>query len=305
MRLPGLIPAAGPSEAQVEAFLLANNNTGGPTVDAYVDAPATFAANYLGGAACTSPTTGPITESVTSSSIETAESLTAESRVSSSDDDTSSLMWLASGENKSQQSVVKLTESEVSAMVQAAISRWADAGLSAKSIAKLQSLTFEIADLPDGQLASATSSRIILDETAAGYGWFFDATPSDDNEFEVLVIDQELQATPASPAYGRVDLLSVLMRQLGSTVKSGKAKLQGPQAWLMESTIEPGTRRAPEFKKSDVARSTAPKSGKAAIASNKASVAQQPGWSPPCGRRDRRASWRPRAGASSRSSPRW
>ena len=33
-----------------------------------------------------------------------------------------------------------------------------------KDLAKLQAITFEIADLPDGQLATATSSKITLDE---------------------------------------------------------------------------------------------------------------------------------------------
>ena len=111
--------------------------------------------------------------------------------------------------------VVSLTQSEVSAMAQAAIARWAEAGLSARTVARLQSMTFEIADLPDGQLAKVTSSKIILDETAAGYGWFFDATPSDDNEFDVPVQNKELQTTEYSNAHGRVDLLTVLMQQLG------------------------------------------------------------------------------------------
>jgi hypothetical protein len=53
LRLPGLTTPA--TQGGVTAFVLANNNVGGTTVDAIADAPATFAANYLGGAACTSP----------------------------------------------------------------------------------------------------------------------------------------------------------------------------------------------------------------------------------------------------------
>ena len=281
IRLPGLVPAGTElqRQTQVQAFILANNNVAGTVVSAFVDAPATFASTFIGGAACTTPTTGPITESFTSSNA-TSESLTAEAPAASSNDNKNddNVMWAARGENIGQQNVAKLTQAEVSAMVQAAIARWSEAGLSAKSLAKLQALTFEIADLPAGQLATATSSKITLDETAAGHGWFFDVTPSDDNEFGVLVENQELQATESSAAYGRVDLLTVLMRQLGSTVRSGKAKLHGPEAWLLESTLEPGTRRAPAFKKSDSAKASAPKGSKAVVASNKASVAEQPNY---------------------------
>src|SRR6185369_14595612 len=145
-----------------------------------------------------------------------------------------------------------LTPSEASAMLQAAIARWADAGLSNGNLAKLQSLTVEVADLPDGQLATANSSKIVLDETADGYGWFFDTTPSDDNEFQVPVPDKELQTTDSSAANNRIDLLTVLMRQLSSQVSRGKsASLVGPAAWLMENTLGTGTRRAPSFKKTD------------------------------------------------------
>ena len=42
---------------------------------------------------------------------------------------------------------------------------------------------------------------------------------------------------------GRVDLLTVLMRQLGSDVSRAKSVLKGPQKWLMENTL--GHRYAP------------------------------------------------------------
>ena len=126
---------------------------------------------------------------------------------------------------------------------------------------KLQSFSYEIADLPEGQLATLKGNTITLDTTGAGYGWFFDTTPSEDNEFDVPVPNQELQTTEYSGAHGRVDLLTVLMRQLGSTLKQSKSKLHGPQSWLMENTLEPGTRRAPEFKMSAAGKVSAPKAG--------------------------------------------
>jgi hypothetical protein len=134
-------------------------------------------------------------------------------------------------------------------MLQAAIARWADAGLSASNVAKLQSLTVDVADLPNGQLATVNSSTITLDETGAGYGWFFDTTPGDDNEFAVPVQDKELQTIDSSAANGRIDLLTVLMRELGTQISRGKSSLKGSQAWLMQTTLGTGTRRAPSFKR--------------------------------------------------------
>jgi Ca2+-binding RTX toxin-like protein len=182
---------------------------------------------------------------ITASSVK-SDSVTAEATSSSAGSE--SILWASKGENRDPQHVKSLSESEASAMLQAAITRWADGGLTASQFAKLQGLKLEVANLPDGQLATASSSKIVLDETAAGYGWFFDATPNDDNEFEVTVPNQELQTTDQSAASGRIDLLTVLMRQLGSQVSNGKSAAKGPQAWLMEGSLDIGTRRAPAFK---------------------------------------------------------
>src|SRR5262249_30576673 len=148
-------------------------------------------------------------------------------------------LYAAKGESTTSQHVVSLTPAAASAMLQAAIGRWADAGLSAANMARLQSLTVDVADLPAGQLATITSTKITLDETAAGYGWFFDSTPSDDNEFDVSVPDKELQSTETSAAENRMDLLTVLMRQLGSQINRGKSALEGQAGWLMEGTLTP------------------------------------------------------------------
>ena len=46
IRLPGLASA---TQSGVQNFVLANNNTAGTVVSAYVDAPATFATAFSGG----------------------------------------------------------------------------------------------------------------------------------------------------------------------------------------------------------------------------------------------------------------
>src|SRR6185369_10743950 len=113
---------------------------------------------------------------------------------------------------------VKLTQSELNSMLQAAIQRWRESDASAEDLARLLALTFEVSDLPNGQLATINGTSVKIDEDAAGYGWFFDTTPSDDNEFAVRVADKELQTTETSAADGHIDLLTVLMRELGSQI---------------------------------------------------------------------------------------
>src|SRR5688572_12931832 len=265
VRLPGY-GGANNDNAAVVAYLTGRNTL---TTAAAANTVPT-GGGFIGGAACTAPSVaGPITPDST-----TSENLTLEAT-------SNDILFATRGENKNPENVVKLTQSEVSAMVEAAISRWAEAGLSAKSLGKLQSLSFEVADLPDGQLATATSSKITLDETAAGYGWFFDATPSDDSEFEVPVPNKEFQTTDTSSANARVDLLTVLMRQLGSQTSFGKSGLQGPAAWLMEGTLGTGERRAPAFKAATVGKlrsapgTTAKQQARAATATEKREASYQ------------------------------
>jgi hypothetical protein len=65
-----------------------------------------------------------------------------------------------------------------------------------------------IADLPDDLLglASSSTNTIWLDTDAAGYGWFVDATPEDDDEFG----DE-----PDAAVADRMDALSVIFHELG------------------------------------------------------------------------------------------
>ncbi|HEY3582719.1 MAG TPA: Ig-like domain-containing protein, partial [Pyrinomonadaceae bacterium] len=252
VRLPGYGGAA-TDTAAVVAYIQ-GRNTGSETGSATVQSPG---GGFVGGAACSSPALGPVSAGPTTSSLST-ESVSSNVNLATESDN---ILWAVKGENKDPQHVISLTPSEVSAMLQAAIARWAEAGLSSKNLAKIQSLPVEIADLPDGELAVANSSKIVLDATAAGYGWYFDNTPSDDNEFEVAVPDKERQSTEISAADNRIDLLTVLMRQLGTQVSRSKsATLQGPGAWLMENTLGAGTRRAPSFQLRTVGKVQTPQS---------------------------------------------
>ena len=156
------------------------------------------------------------------------------------------ILRAAPGQRPKDDSVEKLRQEELTWMVQAAIARWAETGMSAEDLARLQAATLEITDLPDGQIATSALSHIKIDDTAAGYGWYFDQFPSDDNEFAVPVIGREFQTTEHSPANGKMDLLTVVMRELGSVYLQGKKRIPIEVRPLMESTLSPSVRRLPD-----------------------------------------------------------
>src|SRR5262249_51565537 len=76
-------------------------------------------------------------------------------------------------------------------------------------------ITFSLADLPAGVLGRSTESGILIDVDAGGRGWFVAPTPTDNSEFSLYLAAGRLGATDASPAAGRVDLLSVLLHEIG------------------------------------------------------------------------------------------
>jgi hypothetical protein len=85
-------------------------------------------------------------------------------------------------------------------------------------------LNFNITDLPTGQLAEATitsynaqgqsnAATIDIDINGNGQGWFLDSTPEDSSEFSN--IGGYLQANPNSAAYGKYDLLTTILHEMG------------------------------------------------------------------------------------------
>jgi hypothetical protein len=55
MRLPGLTPSSGASQAQIQSFLVTSNNFAGTDAEAFIDAGAAFGSAYTGAGTCTTP----------------------------------------------------------------------------------------------------------------------------------------------------------------------------------------------------------------------------------------------------------
>jgi hypothetical protein len=128
--------------------------------------------------------------------------------------------------------VAPLTAKELQPVVQEAIARWAAAGIDAAQVAALRQVTVGIAQFPGPWLGMAFPGAIWVDQTAAGYGWYLDPSPAGDSAFP---------AGPGSPAYGKVDLLTVVEHELGHEL--GLADTTGDG--LMGVFLPTGVRRVP------------------------------------------------------------
>jgi hypothetical protein len=127
---------------------------------------------------------------------------------------------------------------QIEAVMDEAVARWVatDFGRSARSV--LQTVRLRVADLPGAMLGESSPSAISIDVNGAGYGWFVDASPNDDREF--LRRDTHLTAHPDADAMSRMDLLTVVMHELGHIL--GLEHSDGPDS-LMSSHLPAGARR--------------------------------------------------------------
>ena len=118
-------------------------------------------------------------------------------------------------------------------------------GLTADQLALLNKATITIADLADGYLALTSGTTITLDTDAAGYGWFIDPTPFLSEEFVPSASPWQLQAASGSAAEGKIDLMTVLMHELGHVMGLGHVSSAVDGTRLMAGSIDHGIRRLP------------------------------------------------------------
>ncbi len=106
-----------------------------------------------------------------------------------------------------------LTTRDIQLVLNEAVGKWAAAGIDANAISLLSSAEIRIADLPNATLGQVVGNRVYLDTDAAGYGWFVDQTPENDDEYDLLANGQLSAET--GPAAAGIDLLAVLTHEFG------------------------------------------------------------------------------------------
>jgi hypothetical protein len=133
---------------------------------------------------------------------------------------------------------------------------WLDQGA---SLSRLNQARFAVADLPTGWAARTEGTTVTLDTSGAGWGWFVDASPQDNAEFVPLdptaspgaAAVGDWRAAPGSAAEGKLDLLTVLIHELGHVLglpmpQSADGSAPGQGAHAMSQYLSPGQRRLPD-----------------------------------------------------------
>jgi uncharacterized repeat protein (TIGR01451 family) len=237
VRLPGYAGANTDTTAVVN--FIKGRNSAGASGSATTQAPG---GGFIGGAPCTPgvmPTSvGPSPETFSTQSAGPKEDRAADVELGRN-------VQALHGKHKSDDNVSDLTQEELDGVVRVAIQRWLATGISAQELSRLQAMSFKLAALSSYDLATPRAGGVLIDKTAMGYGWFVDPTPYDDREFEIQTGATELQASESSAAFGRVDLLTVVMRALGYGLDEGNPLRATKRRGLMQGTLDTSVRRLP------------------------------------------------------------
>jgi hypothetical protein len=135
-----------------------------------------------------------------------------------------------------------LTMDELTPVLAIAIQHWADAGASAAQIAQLEhaASTIQISDIFASAAVAQTdmNGQITIDANAAGWGWFVDSTPADNNEFHATSTANELAANGGAAA-SHMDLLTAVEHELGHVIGLDDSAATG----VMNVNLDIGERR--------------------------------------------------------------
>jgi hypothetical protein len=130
-----------------------------------------------------------------------------------------------------------LTTGELASVVTAAIAEWAAAGAAPDQVGQLQSVQFTITKMPGADLGMQSGNTIWINQDAAGHGWFIESVPGSDAGFTINGVQR--LALAGGPAAGRIDLLTVVVHELGHVL--GLADTAAPG--IMNEWLWSGTRR--------------------------------------------------------------
>jgi autotransporter-associated beta strand protein len=140
-----------------------------------------------------------------------------------------------------------LTSQALAPIMQEGIARWQAAGIGSQAVTMLQGVKFQITNLDGlGDLGLSTPGLVQIDDDGDGYGWFIDPTPQNDVEFATSVGTTEWQAIAGSAALGHMDLLTVVMHELGHELGLTDLSVTTDPHALMAESITTGTRRLPQ-----------------------------------------------------------
>ena len=138
-----------------------------------------------------------------------------------------------------------VTEADAAVLLDEAAARWSAVVGSEAIDAALAGGSIEIADLGGLRLAEVEAGTIRLDWTAAGHGWYVDATPEDDVGFHRSGDPTRLVAAGGSPASEGIDLLSVLIHEIGHLLGFDDAPAETDDEIALEPFLAPGERVLP------------------------------------------------------------
>jgi len=139
-----------------------------------------------------------------------------------------------------------ISKDQLAPIVAEAIAHWTATGLTPAQVAVLKSTQFEVLDLGVNtrELGNARPGLVQIDDDAAGHGWYIDSTPADDAEFATAIAATEKQAT-SGPAASQMDLLTLVMHELGHELGLEDVSVASDPHHLMAEKIATGVRRLP------------------------------------------------------------